>query len=454
MPIDSAPTTKSASRADSRKLWDAFAATFVRPPDLGADAVLPVDDQAVYKPVLYSISTMLMFKAFANSMMIKARVNTVVKIHKGNTAKAAATLGRIQSLGAVLEFLVGPALGRLSDVYGRRFLMQLAPFSLFVSNALVLFTPYSVWVHYARVPTIAMDTSSFATVRAMMADVMSGRNIVENGFISMSAAGIGFLLAPVVAARLSTGSIIKLATFCYGMAFFVSRQMPETLPLRARRPLTSLDLKSSSPLASYQLFTNGFNMAMLSLVMAVQTLTDPRLMDDVAALVMRDKLKWNSNQIQRQFFFMNLSLNYGVLAGRFMVQRLGRFYHTHVAHLFKILAYMVWSRADGVWSMGFAQYLLVGGQRQRDGVETIITELAVQKGLGKGQVEAYKMNLRSVSNIVAPLVFARAFSIGKSKGNSALPFVVAVAFVAVSEAVLLLVRQSALVNELGPSTLL
>jgi hypothetical protein len=105
------------------------------------NAVLPIDDPEVYKPVLYAISSVLVFKSITTGMTKNGLIKTMIKIHHGDTVKAAASLSTIQSLGALLEFATGPLFGKLSDVYGRTFVMRLNPVVVFASNALLVRSP-------------------------------------------------------------------------------------------------------------------------------------------------------------------------------------------------------------------------------------------------------------------------------------------------------------------------
>mmetsp|Transcript_878 Transcript_878/g.1524 ORF Transcript_878/g.1524 Transcript_878/m.1524 type:complete len:97 (-) Transcript_878:390-680(-) len=91
------------------------------------------------------------------------------------------------------------------------------------------------------------------------------------------------------------------------------------------------------------------------------------------------------------------------------------------------------------------------GQRQRDGVETLMTEIGIRKGMGIGQMEAYKMNWRSVSNFLTPLMYARAFSWGKTHGILGTPFVIAAMLSALAEFIFLTVKETELCSEMGVS---
>ena len=60
-----------------------------------------MDDPLVYKPVLYAISTTLVFRALAANIVTSARVELMLKMHKGNASAAALALGKIRATGAL-----------------------------------------------------------------------------------------------------------------------------------------------------------------------------------------------------------------------------------------------------------------------------------------------------------------------------------------------------------------
>jgi hypothetical protein len=58
-----------------------------------------MDDPDTYKPVLYSIASVLVFKALCGGLTKNGTIKMMIDIHKGDTVKAAASLSMIQSLG-------------------------------------------------------------------------------------------------------------------------------------------------------------------------------------------------------------------------------------------------------------------------------------------------------------------------------------------------------------------
>jgi hypothetical protein len=286
-------------------------------------------------------------------------------------------------------------------------------------------------------------------MHAMMSDVMSGSNIAQNGFINMAPAGLAVVIAPIIAGRLSTRGNFILSTVFSAMCVAVMGRLQETLPPKSRLPASSLDFSSCNPMAFVRLFTSGQALATLTLCSGVQTFTDPRLMDETTVGVMKD-LGMSDVAVQTQLLRQSTSMICGVAAGKFSINTLGRLGHTHSSNLFKLLGFLLWSQAPGNPNvMMLSQLVLCLGQRQRDGVETLITDLAVKKGIGKGLAQAYKFNFRSISNLMAPLLYANLFAIGKDRRITGLPFMGAAFVSLVAELVICTVSEGKLRTELG-----
>ena len=141
-------------------------------------------------------------------------------------------------------------------------------------------------------------------MRAMLADVMSGENIAKNAFINMTLAGFGIVLGPRIAARHSAQQNFQLAMVCGAVGMWAVARLKETLVDSERMPV---DYSACSPFAFTRLFTNGKALASLSLVSGLQTFGDPRLTQESATLVMREKLGWDHKRIQNFLSTMGLS---------------------------------------------------------------------------------------------------------------------------------------------------
>ena len=133
----------------------------------GADDVPArvLDDEAVYIPVLRGIGVALAMKELANNLVVNARIKYMVDAYKGDTAAAATTIGSIQATGALLEFMVGPLFGRLSDRFGRKSIMMLGPAAAVVGHfRFILLLCHLLFAQLAAAVAVAVAVSCVVVV--------------------------------------------------------------------------------------------------------------------------------------------------------------------------------------------------------------------------------------------------------------------------------------------------
>ena len=335
------------------------------------------------------MSLIMSLKMLSSSVTVNARAECFLGIFRGDTAAASRALGNVAGAGALLEFLLGPLLGRFSDAFGRKPALLLAPLVTLLGNMLVSLAPASLGVHcFARVVMIAFDTAFFSAVRASQADVMSGSFMAQNAFMYMGLAGISVPLAPYIAGRLSPLNAFRLSAAAAGVASLaVVVAVQETLQISERLALGPLS--ACSPLAFLRLFRLGPTMSWLTVCSGLQTLTDYRLVEETSTLIMRDKLSWGSKQISRFLTLVGGYILCAPLAAKFSIKAFGRLGHTRFSNLANAVGYTCWARADSFRSMRNAQIPLVFGGRKRDGVETLMSDIGSHAyGMGKGELES------------------------------------------------------------------
>merc|ERR1719456_2217961 len=77
---------------------------------------------------------------FSVTTVVPTRAPMVLKIKKGDAAATARAMGMMSGFAAVIELVVNPVLGKLSDQYGRKPFMMIAP----IINA-VLHSGVAIW---------------------------------------------------------------------------------------------------------------------------------------------------------------------------------------------------------------------------------------------------------------------------------------------------------------------
>jgi MFS transporter, DHA1 family, tetracycline resistance protein len=112
-----------------------------------------------------------------------------------NIATAASLGGWMFFAFSLTQFAFGPMMGNLSDAYGRRPLLLLAVFGLFIDYLLMSFAPTLFWLFVGRA-FAGFCGSSYVIANAYIADVTPAEDRGKAFGMMGAAFGLGFVLAP------------------------------------------------------------------------------------------------------------------------------------------------------------------------------------------------------------------------------------------------------------------
>lgn len=157
----------------------------------------------------------------------------------GTNAQAAVLGGYLVFSYSLMQFLFGPALGNLSDRFGRRPIILIALTGLTIDYVIMGFAPNIVWLFIGH--TIAgISGASVATATAYIADITPKEQRAQRFGLIGAAIGLGFIAGPVVGGilgelgpRFPFYAAAALAASALILGFFV---LPESLRKDRRRP--------------------------------------------------------------------------------------------------------------------------------------------------------------------------------------------------------------------------
>src|SRR6266550_1829771 len=176
----------------------------------------------------------------------------------GDQAETAAIYGLLVTIWGLMQFLISPLIGVLSDRFGRRPVLILSGFGLGLDYIIMALARSLPWFFVGRILSGIMS-SSFATAAAYVADVTPvERRAGAFGMVG-AAWGIGFIAGPAIGGVLGTFGIripfwgaaaFSLASASYGLFVLpesLSREHRQRLAWRRANPVGSLTLLRSHP---------------------------------------------------------------------------------------------------------------------------------------------------------------------------------------------------------------
>ncbi len=191
-------------------------------------------------PIAFILIT-TMIDSMGIGLIMPVMPDLIREVAGGDLASAATWGGLLATVFAVMQFLCGPAVGSLSDRFGRRPVLLSALF-IMTLDYLVMAVAGTIWLLFVGRVLGGMTAATYATAAAYMADISRpGEKAANFGLIS-AAFGVGFVLGPLLGgllgefgARAPFWAAAALAAANTAFGWFV---MPETVTDRIRRPFS------------------------------------------------------------------------------------------------------------------------------------------------------------------------------------------------------------------------
>jgi DHA1 family tetracycline resistance protein-like MFS transporter len=172
-------------------------------------------------------------------IVIPVMPKLIVSLIGGTLGEAAPYGGWLFDAYAAMQFLFAPAIGNLSDRFGRRPVLILALVALGIDYMITGFAPTIAWLFVGRLLSGAAG-GTYSTVNAYVADISPPEKRAANFGLIGAAFGLGFIIGPLLGGVLGqfgprvpffVAGGLAFANALYG--YFV---LAESLPKENRRP--------------------------------------------------------------------------------------------------------------------------------------------------------------------------------------------------------------------------
>ena len=213
----------------------------------------------------------------------------------GDAAEAARYFGLMAMLWAVMQFLVAPVLGAMSDRFGRRPVVVFSGLGMAASYALTAWAPTLFWLFVARFVS-GCSAASVSTAYAYIADTTPKERRAKTYGRLGAAFAVGFILGPAfggllggIDARLPfwVAGALSLANALYG-AFI----LPESLKREDRAPLR---LSRANPLGGFAFLKAHVSVQGLAGVLAASQFAH-YVLPSVVILHVAHRFNWDAPQ--------------------------------------------------------------------------------------------------------------------------------------------------------------
>ncbi|MBI2423614.1 MAG: TCR/Tet family MFS transporter [Candidatus Hydrogenedentes bacterium] len=207
------------------------------------------ESRSSLKPVLF-IFAVLLLDVIGLGIIIPVMPALIMELTGLGESGAASYGGWLLFLFALMQFLFAPAIGNLSDRFGRRPVLLLSLFAFGFDYLIMGFAPNILLLFVGRA-LAGIAGATYPTAMAYVADVTTPEKRAQAYGIMGSAWGFGFILGPVIGGFLGVygprvpffaSAAIVWAAMIFGVLFF-----PESLTEENRR---AFHLKNANPVAA------------------------------------------------------------------------------------------------------------------------------------------------------------------------------------------------------------
>jgi MFS transporter, DHA1 family, tetracycline resistance protein len=353
----------------------------------------------------------------------------VVDFLGGNAEEGAKILGIFGTAWALMQFLVSPLQGALSDSFGRRPMILLSNFGLGLDYVLMALAPTLVWLFAGRVIS-GIAAASISTAHAYVADVTVAEKRAGRFGLLGAAIGAGFVLGPALGGLAGTISPrlpfwiaagLSLANAFYGLAI-----LPESLP-RDRRP--HFDWRRANPLGALVLLRSHTVLFGLAAVHFLSDLAHVAL-PSISVLYMMYRYGWNQSVIGLTLAAVGVALIVvqSLVVGP-VTRRVGERAALILGLIFGVVGFSVFALAPTgpIFWLGIPLMALWG----LEGTACMALMSRLVGSSEQGRLQGAISCAAGIANLIGPLPFTLGFAFAISNGRNlelaGAPFLIATA---------------------------
>lgn len=333
----------------------------------------------------------------------------MAQVTHGTLSEAAKWGGVLTASFAVMQFLVGPIIGNLSDRFGRRPILLIS-LVVMVLDYLVMAVAQTIWLLLAARIVAGIAAATHSTASAYIADISTPDERAKRFGLIGAAFGIGFVAGPIIGGLVAgidprapfwVAAGLAAANLVFG--FLV---LPESLALANRRPFS---LARANPLASFAAIKRLPGLNRLLLVSFIYALTF-NVWPAIWSYYGKAAFGWDASWIG--FSLAVFGVFSAVVSATLvapMIRRFGERKTATIGMVVEVGSYCFYGFAtSGLLALIFTPWAAFGG----------VTGAALQAMLSRatpedqqGELQGINSSLNALAMILAPLIMTWIFGV-------------------------------------------
>lgn len=322
-------------------------------------------------------------------------------------AEAALWGGLLSASFAVMQFLCGPAIGSLSDRYGRKPVLLGSLFVVGVDYVIMGFTG-SIWVLLIGRVIAGIASATHATATAFVADISKPSEKAQNFGLIGAAFGIGFILGPLLGGVLSEfgsrapffgAAALAFANFVFGWII-----LSETVTDKIRRALEWRRVNPFGALSQVGSLPRGRVLLLIFFIHQIAFFSYP----SVWTFYMMEKFGWSPFDVgvSLAVFGITLAVAQGYLI-RIIVPRIGEWNSLGLGLIVAILAHIAFAFVGVGWMVYVLIFAMALSFLTTPSLQGIASRATTDDA--QGELQGVFTSVGAVATIIGPLVMTAIF---------------------------------------------
>jgi MFS transporter, DHA1 family, tetracycline resistance protein len=332
----------------------------------------------------------------------------IESFESGSIARASQMIGYFGVAWATMQFLCSPIIGAFSDRFGRRPIMLLSCFGLGVDYIFMALAPSLKWLFVGRLIS-GITTSNIATAFAYITDITPPEKRAKQFGLIGAAFGLGFVIGPAIGGLLGQHHLrlpfwvaagLSLANVVYG--YFA---LPESLAPEKRAKSA---WHMANPLGSLKLLQSHKELSGLAIALTLFYLAHNAL-PTIWAVYVQQRYSWGVRQIGLSLAAVGIcaAIVSGGLVGGY-VKRFGERFSVISGLCYGVLGFLGFAIAWRGWMILAAIPFIALWGVAGPAIQSIMSRRVDHSSQGK--LQGAVNSLRSITQMVAPVIFTQLFS--------------------------------------------
>ena len=358
-------------------------------------------------PVVFIFLTVVL-DSMGIGIIVPVMPDLIQEVGNFDLSQAALWGGTLTVVFAINQFLFSPALGGLSDAYGRRPVLLVALFVMAL-DYLVMALAQSLWLLFIGRVVGGITAATQSTASAYMADISSKEDKAKNFGLLGAAFGVGFILGPMLGGLLSeygsrapfyAAAAIAFLNMLFG--YFV---LPETVTAVNRR---KFEWRRANPFGAFKQMKKLpglMPMLLVFLLLSIAFFVYPAIW----AFFGRAQFNWDARMVGLSLAAYGLGIV--IIQGALIRPILARFGEKNTA-LFgmtiHLMTFLVYPFMTETWHVFAYMPISVFSAVAVPALQGLMSNSAPDNA--QGELQGAMSSLTAVATIVSPFLMTRVFS--------------------------------------------